>query len=90
MNDGFLEIEVEDVDYEIELELDFAGEIIASGTAENEVYDGVYTIIPSAIADKVLPTAEKLMENDLTVKKIPYSEVSNNVGGTTVTIGGDI
>ncbi len=48
-------------------------------------YQGAYTVTPSAAGQR-LGTANKLMEGDLTVLGIPYSEVSNG-SGKTVTIG---
>lgn len=48
-------------------------------------YDGSHTVTPKSSA-QVLPTADKIMRNDLTVFKIPYWEVGNP-DGTTVYIG---
>lgn len=47
-------------------------------------YEGPYTVIPKTV-DQILETAMKTMTDDVTVKEIPYAEVSN-VYGTTVTI----
>ena len=49
-------------------------------------YNGPYEITPSVDA-KTIPTAQKLMKNDITVDGIPYSEVSNASNGYTVNIG---
>jgi hypothetical protein len=51
-----------------------------------EEYDGSYEITPKA-EEQILPTAYKVMRNDVTVNKIPYAEVTNPAGGTTVIIG---
>lgn len=50
-------------------------------------YEGSYEVVPSADF-QLLPTAEKVLDDDVIVHPIPYSEVSNKFGGYTVTIGG--
>ena len=50
------------------------------------VYEGEYEATPKRSA-QVMPTAEKIMLRDFTVKGIPYSKVSNNGGGNTISIG---
>ena len=50
------------------------------------VYDGDYVVTPDTEDDIYLYTNDKLMKNDVTVKKIPYYETSN-VSGYTVYIG---
>lgn len=50
-----------------------------------EVYDGAYEVTPTA-REQILHTKHKKMEDDVTVHKTPYSEVSNEYGGYTVTI----
>ena len=52
-------------------------------------YEGTYSVTPSTADAQTLPTAEKYLENDITVQKIPYYEVDNSSGGTTVYIGSD-
>lgn len=53
-----------------------------------EVYSGEYNVTPKAWEETVLPTADKLLTDDVRVFEIPYAEVSNIQGGYTVTIGG--
>lgn len=53
-------------------------------------YDGEYTVIPSAEEDITLATADKVLYDDITVKKILYAEVSNSKGGITATIGSEV
>lgn len=65
------------------MSIDF-GEILA--VPDSDWYEGIYTVTPSA-AGKVLPTAQKRMHNDVTVRPIPYFSVSNAAGGETVYIG---
>lgn len=49
-------------------------------------YKGEYEVTPST-EEQVLPTKNKSMRNDVTVKEIPTYEVSND-SGTTFIIGG--
>lgn len=49
-------------------------------------YKGDYQVTPK-VTDVVLPTKNKSMSDDVTVFQIPYKEVDNPQGGTTVTIG---
>ena len=55
--------------------------------AKHEEYSGAYTVVPK-VSEQWLLTKDKVMRDDVNVKEIPYHEVSNPVGGTTVTIGG--
>lgn len=47
-------------------------------------YEGPYEVIPKTV-DQTLQTKQKSMVDDVTVKEIPYVEVSN-IFGTTVSI----
>lgn len=67
------------------LSIDF-GEILA--VPDSDWYEGIYTVTPSA-SGKVLPTAQKRMHNDVTIRPIPYFSVSNAAGGNTICIGGE-
>lgn len=58
----------------------------ASDNTSVPVYAGTYTVTPST-SDQTLETAGMLMEQDTLIEEIPISVVSNNVGGSTVTIG---
>lgn len=51
-----------------------------------EYYTGNYEVIPE-VTEQVLQTKQKMMEEDVIVKPVPYAEVSNTSNGTTVTIG---
>lgn len=48
-------------------------------------YEGEYGITPK-IESQVLPTKNKVMTDDLTIREIPIYETSNQSGGTTVYI----
>ena len=61
-----------------------SGEIVYVGDAE--LYEGKYEVTPT-VEKQTLQTAKKIMKEDVTVKEIPYAEVSNPAGGTTVIIG---
>lgn len=51
------------------------------------VWEGDYSVTPKAFQEVVLETAQKKMDSDVVVEKIPYSEVTNTANGKTVTIG---
>lgn len=51
-----------------------------------EHYEGNYEATPK-ISEYTLDTKDKVMYSDFTVKAIPYYEVSNAQGGTTIIIG---
>ena len=52
-------------------------------------YTGSYEVTPKVDA-QTLSTAKKLMTEDLTVKAIPFFDVSNNSGGRTVYIAKEV
>ena len=53
------------------------------------VYDGPYDAIPKVTA-QTLPTANKLMLEDVSVRAIPYFDVSNPAGGNTIYIANEV
>ena len=69
------------------------GRIISDGVLKGHLmiaknfdnYTGTYTITPKIISQSI-PTANKLMNDDVTVNGIPYYEVTNQQGGTTFII----
>lgn len=54
-----------------------------------EPYTGSYQITPK-VTEQRMPTAQKLMTQDVTVKAIPYYDVSNTSGGSTVYIAKEL
>lgn len=66
----------------INFELEQAIEI-----SHNEYYQGEYVVTPKMFEGTVLPTKEKTMADDVIVLEVPFYEVSNETGGTTVTVG---
>lgn len=53
-------------------------------------YDGEYVVTPSTEDAVTLQTAQKLMDADVHVQKIPFYDVSNDQGGSTVYIGTEV
>ena len=49
-------------------------------------YKGEYVVTPR-VAAQTLYTAQKYLEQDVVINKIPYFEVTNNSGGKTASIG---
>lgn len=68
-----------------------AEEEVLTGCISKDVgtgtYDGDYTAVSKVEGDYYLPTKDKLLNSDITVKKIPYYETSNLSDGITVYIG---
>lgn len=60
---------------------------IIQGGGDYEIYEGTFIFEPST-TDQVLETANKLLTANLTISAIPYSEVTNETSGKTITIGG--
>lgn len=54
------------------------------------LYEGAYTVTPKAFEQQGLPTADRLLTQDVTVFEIPYFETSNLSGGSTVYIGSEV
>lgn len=52
-------------------------------------YQGEYNVVPD-IVEQELQTANKLMNNNVVIAKIPLWEVSNDANGETVIIGKEI
>lgn len=60
---------------------------VEGGVNEEDVYTGEYEVTPKAEEDQTLPTAQKYMKKNVNVHKIPFYEIDNAAGGTTVYIG---
>ena len=54
------------------------------GTSQRPPYTGEYEVTPKTYDEQVLPTKNKRMIDNLTVKKIPQFEVSNEYGYTLI------
>lgn len=89
-----IQIELVVPDSKIELAISAPKVVLDAGQFGNvpilsEKYEGDYTVIPD-VAEQTLATANKLMEQDVVIKSIPYNEVSNLTGGTTFYIGKEV
>lgn len=56
---------------------------------KGETYSGPYDITPT-IDLQTLATGQKFLKYDMTVKAIPYYDVGNLAGGSTVYIGNEV
>lgn len=83
-NDEKLSINFKKIDER--LSINFGEVYNVSDGANVSIYDGDYTVTPSA-NEQILETAQKKMDKNVTIIAIPYSEVTNNSGGLTVSIG---
>ena len=54
------------------------------GTSQIPPYEGEYEVTPKTYDEQVLPTRNKRLLNNLTVKKIPQHEASNDSGYTLI------
>lgn len=55
----------------------------------DEIYQGPYEATPT-VSGLVLETARKAMEQDVTIRPIPYYDVTNPVGGRTIYIANEV
>lgn len=88
-NSAFVRYDVEQVKSEAEKE-QARKNIGAISKDDLPVYDGEYVVIPDTDNDVVLMTSRKFIDSNIEVRKIPYAEVSNTMGGTTATIGNEV
>lgn len=66
-----------------------SGFVATSSGGGSPPYTGEYDVTPNVQNDIVLYTRNKLMTENVLVRKIPQHEVSNVSGGKTLIIGGD-
>ena len=79
------------VDFEFKVlktEIDLNFGVIQTIT-DADPYEGEYEVVPK-VERQILETEQKLMTEDLLIHGIPFYEVSNDAGGTTVYIGKEI
>ena len=57
--------------------------------ADVEFYTGDYEVTPK-VDEQTMPTKDKYLVDDVTIKAIPYFNVGNNSGGSTVYIGSEV
>lgn len=65
------------------------GRLTSAYTTHMEAYEGSYEAVPKTVA-QTLDTKEKYMNDNVSITSIPYFDVSNNTGGSTVYIGTEI
>lgn len=63
------------------------GRVSVGSVDRYKVYNGTCEVVPKQ-AEQVLETQNKYMDDNITVRAIPYAEVTNESGGYTATIGG--
>lgn len=78
-----LEYELVTRSQEFDLEIDSATIVYTGG----DPYTGSYEVTPKVEQSTTLETANKVLAKDVTIRKIPQFEVSNESGGTTLIIG---
>lgn len=76
--------EVEDLSFSADF-----GEIQLVEKPDTKYYDGEYTVTPKVDA-QVLETAQKKMADDVKINAIPFFDVKNQSGGSTVYIGEEV
>ena len=53
-------------------------------------YSGDYKVVPKAFEAQTLPTANRLLKEDIVITEIPYFETSNQSDGITVYIAKEV
>ena len=53
------------------------------------LYEGEYIVTPK-IEEQIIPTKDKVLAEDMTIKSIPIYRVTNQTGGTTIYIAKEI
>lgn len=56
----------------------------------DDIYTGAYVVTPKAWEEQTLETAHKLMEDDVTVLRVPYYETVNLFDGKTAYIAEEV
>ncbi len=70
------------------LDVDLETDTIEIIKTDAESYEGPYNITPLAFQEQEFETKDKILEENIKVKEIPYYETSNQYGDT-VYIGGN-
>ena len=90
--DGFLEGKITSLQSilgNVSNSLMISGSVSPGNVATNKFpfYQGSYIVTPVASLDLLLETENKVLQDNIIVNRIPYSQVSNLSGGYTVSIG---
>ena len=83
-NDNLQDIKISGMDYLQSIKI--SNDCCNSSSNNYQFYEGDYEATPKT-TPQIMPTAEKIMQKDFTVKAIPYSKTPNNKGGNTISIG---
>lgn len=67
----------------------YTGRLIPIGKFYND-YIGPYEVTPNVKEQQILNTTDRVLHKDVTIKEIPYFDVSNTSGGSTVYIGSEV
>lgn len=62
---------------------------VVSGKPDVEHYEGKYEVVPAVTAQQ-LETKQKFLTEDIKIREIPFFNVSNTSGGSTVYIGKEV
>lgn len=54
-----------------------------------ELYEGDYAVTPRVV-EQTMPTKNRVLVEDMKIKEIPFFNVSNTSGGSTVYIGNEV
>ena len=57
---------------------------------EYDAYTGDYKVVPQAFNEQVLPTAHKVLAENVIISKVPYWETSNVSNGITAYIAKEV
>ena len=85
LDDLMINVTFEDITESLNVEFDEIHKVYVGGVP----YDGDYIVTPK-VNQQTLPTLNKLMKDDVTIKAIPYYDVGNTSGGSTVYIGNEV
>lgn len=70
--------------------IDIAENLPEAGAGGGGVpYEGDYIVTPS-VSEQTMATKSKVMKDDVTIRAIPFYNVSNQSGGTTAYIGSEV
>lgn len=70
-------------------EYKITGNLATAYTTNTKPYEGDYEITPT-VDGMTLETKQRYMTDDVTIKAIPFYEVSNTSGGNTIYIADEI
>lgn len=74
---------------QINQRMGLTGRLAAVYATHVEAYNGSYEVTPKTFS-QTLETKEKYMNNNVSIRSIPYFDVGNTSGGSTVYIGTEI